>query len=96
MLERFGFNIQFLGSTSYVLAKLRTLKKKDMAQVRQAFIINPNTLFWKSFSYHLPFGVKEAYAQKIKSASMNKLAGLIKICGFLMQTKAYLFWERPA
>jgi hypothetical protein len=93
MLERFGFNIQFLGSTGYVLAKLRTLKKKDIAEMRQAFSRNAHTRFLKSFSYHLPFGVKEAYARKIESASMDKLAGLIKICGFLMQTKAYLFWS---
>jgi hypothetical protein len=36
---------------------------------------------------------QEAYAQKIESASLDKLAGLIEIYGFLMQTKAYLFWE---
>jgi hypothetical protein len=28
--------------------------------------------------------------------ALEQLAGLVKICGFLMQTKAYLFWERPA
>jgi len=28
MLERFGFNIQLLGSMGYVIAKLQTLKKK--------------------------------------------------------------------
>ena len=27
-------------------------------------------------------------------ASLEKLAHLIKICGFLMQTKVYLFWRR--
>jgi hypothetical protein len=27
------------------------------------------------------------------AADLNKLAGLIRICGFLMQTKAYLFWK---
>jgi len=27
------------------------------------------------------------------AATLGQLAGLIKICGFLMQTKAYLFWK---
>jgi hypothetical protein len=93
-LSGLGLTLSFSGSTGYVVAKLRTLKKKDIAQMRQAFIRNHNTRFFKSFSYHLRFGVKEAYAQKIESASLNKIAGLIEICGFLMQTKAYLFWER--
>ncbi len=47
----------------------------------------------KSFSLRMPFGKKEAYAESVKEASIEKLAHLIKICGFLMQTKAYLFWQ---
>jgi hypothetical protein len=50
----------------------------------------------KSFSYHLPFGAKEAYKKEIVNAGLDKLACLIKICGFLMQTKVYLFWENPS
>jgi len=52
--------------------------------------------FVESFSYHLPFGTKDAYVKEIMSADLNKLANLMGICGFLMQTKAYLFWERLA
>jgi len=52
--------------------------------------------FVESFSYHLPFGTKDAYVKEIMAADLNKLANLIRTCGFLMQTKAYLFWERPA
>jgi hypothetical protein len=37
----------------------------------------------KSFSYHLPFGSKEAYRKEITNASFDKLAHLIRICGFL-------------
>jgi hypothetical protein len=47
----------------------------------------------KSFSYHLPFGTKEAYVNETMAADLDKLAGLIRICGFLMQTKVYLFWK---
>jgi hypothetical protein len=48
----------------------------------------------KAFSYHLPYGLKQAYRKEVEHLSLEKLARLIKICGFLMQTKAYLFWKR--
>ena len=47
----------------------------------------------KSFSYHLPFGTKDAYVRETMAADLDKLANLIGICGFLMQTKIYLFWN---
>ena len=49
--------------------------------------------FLKSFSNDLPFGTKDAYQKEIANANLEKLASLIKICGFLMQTKVYLFWQ---
>jgi len=42
---------------------------------------------------HVPFGRKEVYAKEVMKASLEKLARLIKVCGFLLQTKVYLFWE---
>lgn len=36
---------------------------------------------------------KEAYAKGTTTADLYKLASLIKICGFLIQTKVYLFWK---
>lgn len=53
-----------------------------------------HTRFSKSFSYHLPFGTVELYRRQIQEASLEKLAVLIKICGFLLQSKAYLFWSK--
>jgi hypothetical protein len=53
-----------------------------------------HTRFMKSFSYHRPFGTKDAYVKEIMAADLNKLVNLIRICGFLMQTKVYLFWGR--
>ena len=37
-----------------------------------------------------------AYNEKIprKNRKKQKLAGLIRVCGFLMQTKAYLLWKK--
>ena len=41
----------------------------------------------KSFSHSLPFGSRETCRREITNASYEKLAHLIKICGFLMQTE---------
>jgi hypothetical protein len=49
--------------------------------------------FMKAFSYHLPFGAKQTYREQIEHLNTEKLAHLIKMCGFLMQTKVYLFWR---
>ena len=50
--------------------------------------------FMKSFSSHLPFGTKDAYVKELMEVDLDKLANLVRVCGFLMQTKAYLFWKR--
>jgi hypothetical protein len=41
----------------------------------------------KAFSYHLPYGQKQAYRKEVECLSLERLVGLIKICGFLTQTK---------
>jgi hypothetical protein len=40
-----------------------------------------------------PFGTKDAYVKEIMAADLDKPAHLIIICGFLLQTKVYLFWS---
>ena len=94
VLEGLGFSIQLLGSSTYVVSRLQTLTEKDVLRIREAFAKYRHTRFMKSFSYHLPFGTKDAYVRGIMAAGLDKLAGLIRICGFLMQTKTYLFWKR--
>jgi hypothetical protein len=49
----------------------------------------------KYFFPHLLFGHKKDYVEEIKKASLERLARLIKVCGFLLQTKVYLFWSMP-
>jgi len=92
-LHELGFNIQLLGSERYVLSKLQTLTDEDLAKVKQAFVKNSHIRFMKYFFAHLPFGKKHVYAQEIMKASLERLAQLIKVCGFLLQTKVYLFWK---
>jgi len=47
----------------------------------------------KYFFCHIPFGRKEVYAKEVMKASLERLARLIRVCGFLLQMKVYLFWE---
>jgi len=95
VLTGLGFNIQLLGSEKYVLNKLQTLSDEGLEKVREAFIKHCHTRFMKYFFPHLPFGHKKDYDEEIKKASLERLASLIKVCGFLLQTKVYLFWKQP-
>jgi hypothetical protein len=83
-----------LGSEKYVLNKLQTLSDEDIDEVREAFIKHCHTRFMKYFFPHLVFGHKKAYVEEIKKLSLERLARLIKVCGFLLQTKVYLFWQK--
>jgi ABC-type lipoprotein export system ATPase subunit len=94
ILQQLGFNIQLLGSEKYVLNRLQILNDEDLEKLREAFIKHCHARFMKYFFCHIPFGKKETYAKEISKASLEKLARLIKVCGFLMQTKVYLFWKK--
>jgi len=49
----------------------------------------------KEFLYHRPYGKAGLFEEKVDKADLDKLAKLIKIVGFLLQTKVYLFWRSP-
>jgi len=95
VLSKLGFNIHLLGSEKYVLNKLNTLSEKEIQTIREAFIKHSHARFMKYFFCHMPFGKKEAYAEEVRKTTLERLAHLIKVCGFLMQTKIYLFWKTP-
>jgi len=82
-----------LGSEKYVLNKLQTLNDEDLEKVREAFIKHCHARFMKYFFCHIPFGKKKAYAKEVMKANLERLSHLIKVCGFLMQIKVYLFWK---
>jgi ribosomal protein S18 acetylase RimI-like enzyme len=95
VLTRLGFNIQLLGSEKYVLTMLRGLNAEQVQTVREAFMQFNHVRFMKYFFSYLPFGRKDEYNKEVEKAGLEKLAQLIKVCGFLLQTKVYLFWEKP-
>jgi len=96
VLSKLGFNIHLLGSEKYILNKLQNLKAEDAAMAREAFIHNKVPRFMKYFFPHDPYGRMELYREKVREASLERLARLIKVCGLLLQTKVYLFWCNPA
>jgi ABC-type lipoprotein export system ATPase subunit/GNAT superfamily N-acetyltransferase len=93
-LSQLGFNIHLLGSEKYVLNKLQSLSEIEVQTIKEAFIKHCHARFMKYFFCHIPFGRKEAYAKEVMKASSERLAHLIKVCGFLLQTKVYLFWQK--
>jgi len=92
-LRRLSFNIQLLGSEKYVYGKLQSLSPEQIQLIREAFVKYCHARFMKYFFCHMPFGKKQAYAEEAVKASLERLARLIKVCGFLLQTKGYLFWK---
>jgi hypothetical protein len=76
-----------------VLTKLREISEQDIAKMKEAPVRDKHTQLLKSFSQCLLFGTKNIHECAVCSAGLEKLAQLIKICGFLKQTKPYSFWN---
>jgi hypothetical protein len=65
-----------------------------LGAIIEALIKSSHPRLRKALSMKEPFGKTEEYRQKIREASIEKLAHLIKACGILLQTKTYLFWQK--
>jgi hypothetical protein len=48
------------------------------------------SLITRGRAVRAPIRHKDAHVKEITAADLDKLANLMRICGFLMQTKAYL------
>ncbi|MCW4007388.1 MAG: hypothetical protein NWF09_01670 [Candidatus Bathyarchaeota archaeon] len=75
------------------MGRLQALTDAELEKIRQAFIQQNHPRFMKHFSWNNVYGSKKDYAEAVKAASPERLAHLIKVCGFLLQTKVYLFWS---
>jgi CYTH domain-containing protein len=93
ILESLGFDSHLLDSKTHVRSRLETLTNSEILTVKKVFTKQRHTRFVKNFSYHLPFGTRDAYVKEVMGANIDRLVHLIRICGFLMQTKAYLLWK---
>ena len=92
-LKKFNFNPVFLTSEIANLNKLQNMTKKQLKDVRTV-IKGVTGIYRKRIA-----GTKKAflnnqeYGAIIDAADAPKLAKMIRILGFLTQTKVYLFWK---
>ena len=93
LLLRLGFDLTFLGSTQYVLAKLQDLRPAEISSVREVFQRNIIQRLVKEFGFGCPYGKEKLYREALKTAPLEKLTRLINIVALLLQTKVYLFWS---
>jgi hypothetical protein len=94
VLKDLGFNIEMLSSLNYVQGKVDSLSSLEVRRIRDVFLKSKHPRFLKNFSYDLPYGRTEDYKKKIEGANLERLSQLIRVCGFLLQSKVYLFWRR--
>jgi hypothetical protein len=58
-------------------------------QIKKAFIKGQTPRFLKFFASHQSYGTVAGY-RKVKNLDRERLASLIKVCGFLLQIRVYL------
>jgi hypothetical protein len=94
-LRAFGFNPVFLTSERANLIKLGRMSAEEVEGVKMVFKEIKGSVYRKRLtSAHQAFLVKEEFQALVDAASLEKLAKMLRILGFLTQTKVYLFWKK--
>ena len=94
-LRAFNFNPVFLTSERTNLEKLRRMSAEEVNWVKTVFKEIRGGIYRKRI-----MGVRQAFLKKeefealVDVASLEKLAKMLRILGFLTQTKVYLFWKK--
>jgi len=99
ILESAGLDRRLFGSVGHVEERLKAMSKEKLDLVRAAFAKCKNGPFLKVFFSNVPFvsaAEYDDYRKCVEEAGVDRLALLIKACGFLLQEKVYLFYEKPA
>jgi len=97
-LRAFGFNPIFLSSERTNLEKLQRMSAKEVEQVKSVFkgVSRSSGVYRKRImSVHEAYLTHEEFCDRVDRASLEKLAKMLRILGFLTQTKVYLFWKNP-
>ena len=96
LLVSLGFDLQFLGSKTYVKDVLEGLDPLKIAQLREGFLHCKHPRFQPQFCSlgHQLYFTKEEWATAVKTATLEKLNNVIKIIGVLLQMKVYLLWSK--
>jgi hypothetical protein len=94
VLESVGLDRRLFGSVGHVEKRLKAMSEEKLSLVRAGFSKCKNGPFLKVFFHNVPFGHAAEYGKCVEKASIERLAMLVKACGFLLQEKAYLFWQK--
>jgi len=93
-LRAFNFNPAFLTSERMNLRKLRRMSPEEVGGVRNVFKgISGGIYGRRLLSIYHAFLTKGDFVARVESVSLEKLAKMLRILGFLTQTKVYLFWR---
>jgi len=93
-LSKLGFNSVFLTSETTNLQKLRKMSADEVGEVKKVFRgISGGIYGRRILSIYQAFLTKEDFEARVESAGVEKLAKMMRILGFLAQTKVYLFWK---
>ena len=93
-LKALNFDPVFLTSERTNMNKLQNMTKKEVYKVKM-LIKKVSGIYRKRVaSTKQAFLKKEEYEAIVDAADIQKLAKMLRILGFLTQTKVYLFWKR--
>jgi len=94
-LGAFNFNPIFLTSERTNLQKLRRMSAEEVNGVKTVFKEISGSVYRKRLTgAPQAFLAKEEFEALVDAASLEKLAKILRILGFLTQTKVYLFWKK--
>jgi hypothetical protein len=94
-LRQLGFNPVMLGSINYNINKIREVGRGKIESILIEFCRKEGALRKRLLSFHRVYPRQAEAEAKIKSASTELLAKILKRLLFLAQTKVYLFWISP-
>jgi len=93
-----GFNPVLLSSTKYNLKQLRT-KPAIACEVRRilkSMSKKSGGIYRKRIAaVHKACVKHQEFCDRVNSASLEKLAKMLRVISILAQTKVYLFWKNP-
>jgi ABC-type lipoprotein export system ATPase subunit/N-acetylglutamate synthase-like GNAT family acetyltransferase len=93
-LRRLGFNTIMLDSINYNIQKIKEVGRQKIESVLIEFCMKEGALRKRLLSFHRVYPKQAEAELKIKSASTELLAKILKRLNFLAQTKVYIFWEK--
>jgi ABC-type ATPase with predicted acetyltransferase domain len=93
-LRNLNFNPVFLTSEKMNNNKLQQITKKQVKTVRMALKEVTGIYRKRIAGTKKPYPSKQEYENIIDAADNQKLAKMLRILGFLTQTKVYLIWKK--